>query len=303
MDVMPGVARGGPERGAARARSREVVGDLGGELAQQRRRHPGGGVDQGAGAAAGDLLRPAGHLRDQGARRSSPRRSAARTSRMPAVALMQTPHCRALSAARNATASAAASTGQSSAPSSANEPQPRPLPIARRAPWVSGRDHGSASRPPKRPPTIVPRRAAGVHAVPLDQRAEAYAERHLDQRRSVPVVGERGQERVPGGGVGGEQRDVGQRLDVLHQGGRAADAGLERARRLRRRQRGAAVDGPDQRALLAGDVGVLDADHLDRDRPQRGGLVQRLDRTDASHDGVGDVDDGAVRAGSRRHQA
>src|SRR5579859_1128787 len=58
---------------------------------------------------------------------------------------------------------------------------------------------------------------------------------------------------------------MGERLDILYERRRSADATLERPRRRERRQAGAAVDELHERRLLAGDEAVGDGDSLQRD--------------------------------------
>ena len=213
---------------------------------------------------------------------------------------MQTPHCRALSAARKATASAAASTGQSSRPSSTNEPQPRPLPsgpervvVQRQAPRVgeqpaeeSARHHAAQARSGHRRRVAEAARRTAPRGAPA----------------AMPRPGERGEEGVAGAALARQQGDVGERLDVLHQGRRAADARLERSRaaspsaaRARRRWRGP-VRSPRRRRRCA---------RRGRPRPGRPtgpAVSSSACRIGASHGRVGDVDDARRAARPRGHQ-
>ena len=78
----------------------------------------------------------------------------------------------------------------------------------------------------------------------------------------------------PVGAEAADQREVAERLDVLHERRPAVDAAFERPGRHERRLRVAAVQPVDERGLLAGHVAVRSADHADR-APRRSRTARR----------------------------
>ena len=77
----------------------------------------------------------------------------------------------------------------------------------------------------------------------------------------VPIGG------IPGGAAGQDGGHAGPRLDVVHHGGLALDAGRDRIRGPQPRLAGVAFDRLDQGRLLAAHVGPRPATHRDAERP------------------------------------
>ena len=191
-------------------------------------------------------------------------------------------------------------------------PEPRVAPAARVPSKVSGMSSVSGpTKTPAAPPSRIAwmRAAAGHAARELEELAQRRAELDLvhagplDVPRDAEQLRARGalgaDRRVRRAAIAQDQRDVGQRLDVVDRGRLAEQPHLDRERRLVARLGAAALDRLEQRGLLAGDVGAGADPELDVERPARArDVVAEQVRRARLVDRVGERARG--RAGTRR---